>query len=655
MLEYCRSDVDILRRGSLKFRSIFLKQTDVDPFASSITIASACNVVFRRNYLRPDTIGIIPATGYRHQDTHSRVAIKWLKWVSHDQGIRVQHALNGGEVAIGRYRVDGLHEKTVFEFHGCLWHGCPKCFRRRDVVSPMSSLNIRERYEETVRRSLYIKSKGYEVVEMWECDFNKALKQNPRMKEFVDNLNDEEVPPLRPRDAFFGGRTNATKLYHKTAPGEKIKYVDVCSLYPWVCKYGKFPVGHPTIITENFDSGIENYEGFIKADISPPRGLYHPVLPRHAQGKLMFALCGKCCDELQTSECRVIRGTWVSEELKKALATGYKLEEIHEVWHFSETAQYDPDTKKGGLFADYINTFLKLKQEASGWPKWCDTEEKKMQYVVEYERHQGIRLDPSQIQKNEGMRAVAKLMLNSFGGKFGQRSSMPKTAYLSDPAPFFDLLLDESKKVKHVNFVNDEVVQVQWQHEEEFVEPMGNTNVAIAAYTTAQARLKLYSFLERLGERVLYYDTDSIIYLSREGSAEYEPPLGDYLGDLTDELAKDYGAGSYITEFASGGPKNYGYTVFSSRNNTEVSTCKVRGITLNFRNTRIVNYGTLREMVKAHGLDGDSDTKKVVHDPHRIARVKFGQVITRQERKDYRLVYTKRVILDDFKTLPYGY
>ena len=136
---------------------------------------------------------------------------------------------------------------------------------------------------------------------------------------------------------------------------------------------------------------------------------------------------------------------------------------------------------------------------------------------------------------------------------------------------------------------------------------------------------------------------------------EYKLPLRDYLGDLTDELAKDYGAGSYITEFASGGPKNYGYTVFSSRNNTEVSTCKVRGITLNFRNTRIVNYGTLREMVKAHRLDGDSDTKKVVHDPHRIARVKFGQVITRQECKDYRLVYTKRVILDDFKTLPYGY
>ena len=104
----------------------------------------------------------------------------------------------------------------------------------------------------------------------------------------------------------------------------------------------------------------------------------------------MFALCGKCCDELQTSECRVIRGTWVSEELKKALATGYKLEKIHKVWHFSETAQYDPDTKKGGLFADYINTFLKLKQEASGWPKWCDTKEKKIQYVVEYERHEGI-------------------------------------------------------------------------------------------------------------------------------------------------------------------------------------------------------------------------------------------------------------------------
>jgi len=55
------------------------------------------------------------------------------------------------------------------------------------------------------------------------------------------------VSPIGPREAFFGGRTNAIRLYHKCKPGEKIKYVDVCSLYPWVCKTGMFPVGYANL------------------------------------------------------------------------------------------------------------------------------------------------------------------------------------------------------------------------------------------------------------------------------------------------------------------------------------------------------------------------------------------------------------------------
>ena len=44
---YCRSDVDILHRCILKFRALFLETTGVDPFESCITIASACNMVYR--------------------------------------------------------------------------------------------------------------------------------------------------------------------------------------------------------------------------------------------------------------------------------------------------------------------------------------------------------------------------------------------------------------------------------------------------------------------------------------------------------------------------------------------------------------------------------------------------------------------------------
>ncbi|KAG5883576.1 hypothetical protein JTB14_016716 [Gonioctena quinquepunctata] len=46
------------------------------------------------------------------------------------------------------------------------------------------------------------------------------------------------LDPARPRGAFMGGRTGNTKSYYKVKSGEKIKCADVCSIYPWVCKYG---------------------------------------------------------------------------------------------------------------------------------------------------------------------------------------------------------------------------------------------------------------------------------------------------------------------------------------------------------------------------------------------------------------------------------
>ena len=48
---------------------------------------------------------------------------------------------------------------------------------------------------------------------------------------------------------------------------------------------------------------------------------------------------------------------------------GYRILEIYVVYEYQVT-QYNPETGEGGLFGDYINTFLKLKAEASGYPGW---------------------------------------------------------------------------------------------------------------------------------------------------------------------------------------------------------------------------------------------------------------------------------------------
>ena len=180
------------------------------------------------------------------------------------------------------------------------------------------------------------------------------------------------------------------------------------------------------------------------------------------------------------------------------------------------------------------------------------------------------------------------------------------------------------------------------------------SNIFIAAFTTCFARLKLYSELYKLGDRVIYYDTDSIIYVTKDG--EYDPELGDYLGEFMNELqcndvgCKDNGCTKrhYIVEFISAGPKNYSYK-------TEIGTtkCKVRGFTLNKCNSLIINFDSMRDMVTA---PEGADISVTVTDPAKITRNKTRSILyNRPMSKSYRMVYDKRVILQDYDTRPYGF
>ena len=105
-------------------------------------------------------------------------------------------------------------------------------------------------------------------------------------------------------------------------------------------------------------------------------------------------------------------GVWCTPEINKAVECGYKILKVYEVYHWDKTAQYNPDSKEGGLFSDFINQFLKIKQEASGWPKWCETPDQQQQYITDYFKNEGIKLDRRQIEYNAGRRSLAKLILN---------------------------------------------------------------------------------------------------------------------------------------------------------------------------------------------------------------------------------------------------
>jgi hypothetical protein len=88
-----------------------------------------------------------------------------------------------------------------------------------------------------------------------------------------------------------------------------------------------------------------------------------------------------------TSECqlfsdaeRCLQGTWVIDEVRLAVGKGYKFLQIQEVYEYDVT-QYDPATGEGGIFVEYINTFLKLKAEASGYPSWVHTPDDEDRYI----------------------------------------------------------------------------------------------------------------------------------------------------------------------------------------------------------------------------------------------------------------------------------
>ena len=67
-----------------------------------------------------------------------------------------------------------------------------------------------------------------------------------------------------------------------------------------------------------------------------------------------------------------LTATWVIDEVRLAVQKGYRILEIHEGYDYSVT-RYDTESRESGLFAGYIDTFLKLKAEASGYPAWVRT------------------------------------------------------------------------------------------------------------------------------------------------------------------------------------------------------------------------------------------------------------------------------------------
>ena len=691
MLEYTRCDVAVLRMACMKYRDLIMQTTQfeeggscVDPFQKATLAGTAMQILRQQmlyeehqvtliddtvmtGYLKrgkwtdlngniidnmkvKDTkfikspIPRIPRNEYSKHTNDSEKCSLWLGWVAHVTNIPIQHGRNGGEYRIPttRYHVDGYHEpsKTVWEFLGCFFHNCP-C--QETGLNASEIAKHRAKHESTMLRLNKLRALGYRVVYIWECEFDRMLLRNNSLQEFAKTF--KSVTPLKIRDSFFGGRVSPTQLLYETKEDECIRYRDFTSLYPSIMKFGTYCTDHPTIIRENFDFTLKSYFGLIKCTVSPPRGLYIAVLPVRHQKKLYFPLCFTCMEKQQKTPCkhtkqeRSILGTWTTLEVQVALEAGYVIDEIYEVHHYDNTTA--TDNGPGNIFKEYVNCFMKLKQESSGFPEGVNTDEDKKRYVDKYEREEGIRLDIDRVEYNPSLRWVCKLLLNSLWGKFAENTNAGSCKYVNTAAELAQMRNMKVFNITNFHILNDDCMVIEYKRDEKHLEENTFTNLMMATMTTSQARLKLLKMLQITNETTLYFDTDSILNVEKKGQPLL--PTGPLLGDLTDEVELC----DPITTFLSTGPKSYYYRQISGK-----EVIKIKGITLNHVNSQVISYDTMKNVL----LDERKQIRLPVYKQIRRAK-HVGIIYNRKQTKKFQKVFTKRVprFQDSFDTVPYGF
>lgn len=391
------------------------------------------------------------------------------------------------------------------------------------------------------------------------------------------------------REAMHGGRTDTRCLLKEWSPEEVHagvygKYQDVQSLYPTVQFYDPMPIGNTTKKTwyqthQPTIAQVRAVFGFVCVDIRCTRYVHHPIIVHVENGKLIADLNPKQMILVPTPE------------LHLALDNGYVIERVHYWYHFEQSCD---------VFKPYMRKFLKAKLQASKLPAFARTEEGWQEYY-DYHRNQlGITLDRESIQDNPGKKVGAKLLLNSLWGKMGERDHGNSWDYFQND----NVSKAMSMEMKWINGDIDvnyystgpKATAMAYKYGKELPaahiykrQARGKRNVAVAAMVTSHARCRLWTEMNKLGRRVLYHDTDSIIYEYRRD--EYNIPEGKYLGEWEDECG-----GKPIIAFTSTGPKCYAYKTVSP-DGTVGGDIKLKGITLTSRNRGVIHYDSMKSLV----------------------------------------------------------
>ncbi|CAC5412626.1 unnamed protein product [Mytilus coruscus] len=141
----------------------------------------------------------------------------------------IQHAKKGGEKKLfinnKCYKVDGYYYdrenkmRNVYEFYGCYWHGCTKCYSPEEICKKdRNKKTMKELYDQTKERLKTIEDylkPNVKIHTIWECEFDQ--QKYPEV--------DPHLKPIDKRDAFYGGRTETIQLYNNLSDLKKERVI----------------------------------------------------------------------------------------------------------------------------------------------------------------------------------------------------------------------------------------------------------------------------------------------------------------------------------------------------------------------------------------------------------------------------------------------
>lgn len=678
MTSYCDNDVQILKKACIRFRDETIMTAGICPYSEALTLAMLSSLIYRKNYMPENTIGLIPSYGFPNARKYSEKSTKWLEFLmTQDKTLDIKHARNGNErqvkITIDNIQksvyVDGYAEKNnkiqIFEFLGCFWHAHDSHYDA-DEYSPFLGTTFGEVYQKTTARLEALKAhpKVSSVITIWECEYDKKIREDDIFRSCVEGIKVDT--PLTPKACLVGGRVESFKLYHEISPdrGDRIRIYDIKSLYPHIMKSNFFPIGWPEIMINVDVAKFDQIYGVMKCTILPPRSLAVPVLPYKPSesSQLFYPLCATCselkqkiCDHVESQ--RVLTSTWTTPELQLAVEYGYKIIRIIEAWHFGE--------KSNTLFSQFVCDYYATKVASEGFPDDITTWDEQIAYVEKLNSLNGLNLTVSQIKKNKALRYLHKAVLNSLFGRFIiSTDKLSQCKFIRDKRSFFSLIDNKEADIKEIDIVGDDMLMVRYS--DRYRRPPPFTNFVIGSFITSLARVHLYRtcYAPLDSSQLLYSDTDSVFMIERPGYPSLKTSPME-LGGLCDDIMSTFNVDDYAKIFVSAAFKSYGYQLF---HNDDLQVLKIKGFTLNYCPLKSEqNIMTLLMLIKMV-IENPESVVVMLQPPLFHKNALTASITTKNRSKVFSFCFDRKIIAEDnefyttdgrgqfaYRTFPYGF